>query len=85
LSRSTTKSEVPLSVRAVTRRWVANGALIATIFDPRRVQPSRSRSAVVDTSCQWSPDDASATASATTAVPSTIFSSSDVATGPPAR
>ena len=67
---------------AVINRWLANGALIATVLRPLRIQPSPSRSAVVVTSCQRSPDSGSPAASATIAVPSTTFSSSDAACSP---
>ncbi len=76
-------ARAPPDVRAVTSRWVASGALIATIFDRRSTHSSPSRSATVDTSCQRSPDAGSAAASATIAVPATTFSSSACAAGRP--
>ena len=64
---------MPSAVRALISTWVASGTLMATIFEPCKIQSSPSGCAVVDTSCQSSPDVGSAAASATIAVPATIF------------
>ena len=43
---------MPSAVRALISTWVASGTLIATIFEPCRIQSSPSGCAVVETSCQ---------------------------------
>lgn len=78
-------SSRPPDVRAVTSRWPARGAPSTTTFSPRSSQSAPSFSAVVVTSRQLSPEPASVAASATSAVPPTIFPSRAAAVSPPAR